>query len=75
MLISIAFYLVLMTAVRGSILDPDASHATVARLRRDYRWGPPPYLAAAIAAPFSPWLAMRICAALWMFWALTTREC
>jgi uncharacterized membrane protein len=74
-LISIAFYLVLMAAFRLSILDPDASHATVSRLRRDYRWGPPLYLAAAVAAPFSPLLAMGICAALWIFWALTTSEC
>jgi len=74
-LISIAFYLVLMAAFRPSILDPDASRTAVARLRRDYRWGPPLYSAAAVAAPFSPWLAMGICAALWIFWALTTREC
>jgi uncharacterized membrane protein len=73
--IAIAFYLLLMAAFRESNLDPEASATTVLRLRRDYRWGPPMYLTAAIAAPFSPWLAMAICSGLWIFWAVTTREC
>ena len=74
-LISIAFYVLLMAAFRKANLDPHASPKRVARLRRDYRYGPPLYLAAAVAAPFSPWLAMSICSALWIFWAVTTREC
>ena len=74
-LIATAFYLVLMAAFRKSALAPDAKEATVRRLRKDYRWGPPLYLAAAIAAPFNPWIAMAICTALWIFWAVTTREC
>ncbi len=45
------------------------------RLRKSYRLGPPLYLAATLAAPFSPWLAMGICTALWIVWAATTREC
>jgi uncharacterized membrane protein len=73
--IAIAFYLLLMAAFRESTLDPDASAATVSRLRRNYRWGPLLYLTAAIAAPFSPWAAMAICSGLWIFWAVTTREC
>lgn len=74
-MISIAFYLVLMAAFRPDVLRPEAAPSTVRRLRRDYRFGPPLYLAAALAAPVSAWLAMGICTGLWIFWALTTREC
>ena len=73
--ISIAFYLTLLAAFRPGTIDPNASPVTVQRLRRDYRFGPPLYLAAAIAAPFSPLLSMGICTALWIFWAVTTRDC
>jgi uncharacterized membrane protein len=73
--ISIAFYLLLMAAFRKAVLDEKASEERIRRMRRDYRFGPPAYLAAAVAAPVSPWLAMAICTALWIFWALTTREC
>jgi uncharacterized membrane protein len=71
---SVAFYLLAMAAFRKEMLDPDASAETAARLRRSYRWGPPLYLAAFAAAPFSPWGAMSICTGLWVFWAATTRD-
>jgi uncharacterized membrane protein len=74
-LISIGFWILLWAAFRRSVLDPEASDATVERLRRSYRLGPPLYLSATAAAPFSPWLAMGICSALWIVWAVTTREC
>ena len=74
-LIAVAFYLVLMSAFRPAMLDPAAPQKTIARLRRDYRFGPPLYLLATIAAPFSPLLSMAICTALWVFWAITTKEC
>jgi uncharacterized membrane protein len=74
-LIAVLFYLLLMAAFRASTLGPESREATVLRLRRDYRFGPPAYLLATLAAPFSPWLAMLICTALWIFWAATTREC
>jgi uncharacterized membrane protein len=74
-LIAVAFYLLLMAAFRPVCLDPTASPSTVARLRRDYRFGPPSYLAATAAAAFSPLLSMGICTALCIFWALTTRDC
>jgi uncharacterized membrane protein len=74
-LIGIAFMVLLWAAFRPAVLDPDASPATIARLRKSYRLGPPLYLAATVAAPFSPWLAMGICTALWIVWAATTREC
>jgi uncharacterized membrane protein len=72
--ISIAFLLMLLAALRPSIMDPAAPPATVRRLRRSYFSGPPGYLLAAIAAPFSPWLAMGICTMLWILWAATTRD-
>jgi uncharacterized membrane protein len=74
-LISIGFSVLLWAAFRTSVLDPHARPATVARLRKSYRLGPPLYFAAAVAGPFSPWLAMGICTALWIMWAATTREC
>lgn len=74
-LISIGFSVLLWAAFRPAVLDPDASPATIARLRKSYRLGPPLYLAATVAGPFSPWLAMGICTALWIVWAATTREC
>jgi uncharacterized membrane protein len=73
--ISAAFYLVLLAAFRKTVLDPNASEARIARLRRHYRYGPPGYAAALIAAPFSPMLSLVICTALWIFWAATTGEC
>jgi len=73
--IAIAFYLLLLAAFRDSMLDPRASHARIARFRRNYRLGPPLYLAALIAAPFSPLLSLGICTALWIFWAATAGEC
>jgi len=73
--IAIAFSVLLWAAFRKSVLDPHANPATLKRLRRSYRLGPPLYLAAAIAGPFSPWLAMAICTGLWIVWAATTREC
>jgi uncharacterized membrane protein len=74
-LIGIAFMVLLWAAFRKEVLYPDASPATIARLRRSYRLGPPLYLAATVAATFSPWLAMGICTASWIVWAATTREC
>lgn len=72
--ISIAFLLMLLAALRPSIVDPAAPLATVRRLRRSYWAGPPLYLLAAIVAPFSPWTGMGICTALWILWAATTRD-
>jgi uncharacterized membrane protein len=71
-LVSLAFYGLLMAGFRPSVLDPAAPPATIARLRRSYLVGPPLYLLATVVAPFSPWVAMGICTALWIFWAATT---
>lgn len=74
-LVGLAFMVLLWAAFRPSVVNPDASPATKERLRRSYRRGPALHLAATVAAPFSPWLAMGICTALWIVWAATTREC
>jgi uncharacterized membrane protein len=74
-LISIGFWVLLWASFRKSVLDADANPATISRLRKSYRLGPPLYLAATVAGLFSPWLAMGICTALWIAWAATTREC
>jgi uncharacterized membrane protein len=68
--ISIAFYIFLRHALRRS------SHPeSMRRLKSGYNLGPPLYLAATLAAPFSVWLSLGICTGLWIFWAVTTREC
>ena len=74
-LIAVSYWILLQSAFREAVLDPAASPATVARLRRSYRYGPPMYAAAAVVGPFVPWLALAICSGLWILWAATTREC
>jgi uncharacterized membrane protein len=74
-LISIAFYVLMTAAFRESVLDPETPAQKLRQFRRRYKLGPPIYLTAAVAAPFSPLLAMGICTALWVFWAITTGEC
>jgi uncharacterized membrane protein len=74
-LVGVAFWVLLLSAFRESIRDPEASESTIRRLRKSYRFGPPGYVAALVAAPFSPLLAMGICTALWVLWAATSREC
>lgn len=74
-LISLAFYVLMTAAVRESVCDPQAPPDRIRRFRKNYRLGPPFYTLAAVAAPFSPMLAMGICTALWVFWAITTGEC
>jgi uncharacterized membrane protein len=72
--ISVVFYLVLLAALRPSIVFPTVSPRTLQRLRRTYSIGPPLYLLATIAAPFSRWLSMGICTALWLYWVVTARR-
>jgi len=70
---SVAFYLLAMAAFRKEMLDqtpPRRPRAGCAGVTG----GPPLYLVAFAATPFSPWLAMSICTGLWVFWAATTRD-
>ena len=73
--ISVCFQLLVLSAFRPSVLAPHASQATIGRLRRSYWAGPPLYLVATLTAPFWPLAAMGVCTALWIFWAVMTREC
>ena len=73
--ISICFQLLVRSAFRPSVLVPTASKATILRLQRSYWAGPPLYLLATLTAPFFPLAAIAICTALWISWAVMTREC
>ena len=74
--IALCFYGVLYAALRPQIRDPDVPPETLRRWRRSYKMGPPGYGLAALCAPFDQWLALLICTALWILWAVLTRnEC
>ena len=68
--IGVAFYVFLQAALQRSI-RPES----IRSLRSGYNLGPPLYLAAALVAPVSVWVSLGICSALWIFWAVTTKEC
>ena len=75
-LIALCFYGLLRAALRPNIRVPGVTEETLRRWRRSYKMGPPGYGLAALSAPFSPWLALLICTALWILWAAMTRtEC
>lgn len=74
-LISISFRLVLSSVLRKGVVSPNASAATLERLRRNYRLGSPLYILATVTAPWLPWLSLAICTGLWIFWAVVTRDC
>lgn len=73
--IATAFWLLLAAAFRGETVDPQADVKKLKQFKRDYLLGPPGYILAFAAAPFAPVASMAICSALWIFWAVTTREC
>lgn len=73
--ISVAFWLLLAVAFRVETVDPRADVKKLRQFKRDYLWGPPGYLIAFAVAPFAPVASIGICSALWIFWAVTTREC
>ena len=68
--IGVAFMVFLHVAA-GRAENPESMRL----LWRSYNLGPPLYLLAAVAAPFSIWICLGICSALWIFWTITTREC
>ena len=71
--VSIAFYLLLLAALRRPVCASSLTSEGLRRYRSHYRLGPPLYLVAMLLAPLSPWLTMGICTALWVFWAAMTR--
>lgn len=73
-LVSISFWLVREAATRPCVLLPEVSKTMLHRWRRYYRLGPLFYIIAAVVAPFSPVLTMAICTAMWILWAVSTRD-
>jgi uncharacterized membrane protein len=71
---SLAFWGLLVAALRENVRAPHGSEKRRGELRRSYAYGPPLYLLATFTAPFLPWLSMGICTALWVFWAATGLE-
>jgi len=74
-LVSLSFLVLRTTAFRPAVLDPEAPAKRIEGLRRSYWLGPPMYLLATASAIVSPWAAMGVCTGLWLYWAVTTREC
>jgi len=68
-LLSTAFYVLLLTAIRPAVLSPEAPTEKVKRLRRSYLIGPPLYLLTMLLAAYAPQLAMGLSLVLWIFWA------
>jgi hypothetical protein len=74
-IISITYGLILVAATRGhGLLIHGAMPEVRRRLRDCFFIGVPLYALAAIAAPFSAWLSLGICFALWIFWTVGTME-
>ena len=69
-LIALAFNALWHHAVDGGrLLIPGHREQEVRDMTKQYRWGPASYLAAFIAAFFSPWTSVGICLALAVFFA------
>jgi uncharacterized membrane protein len=73
-MISVAYCLLLYVAFRKCICAPELEEATLRRLRRGYRMGPPLYFIATVAAPISVWITMGICTGLWVLWSVLILE-
>lgn len=68
---ALCFYLFIRAAFRKPLLSVNASRAFVEKTFDEYRFGPPSYLAATLAALIDVRLSLAICTALWIFWATT----
>jgi uncharacterized membrane protein len=73
MFVALAFYLLLMAALRRQVCSSSLTNEGLRRYRAGYRLGPPLYLVAVGLAYVSPWLTMGICTGLWIYWAAMTR--
>lgn len=73
--ISTTYGLLLIAAQRGKhLLAPGASAEVTRRIRDCFKVGLPWYIIATAAAPFSPWLSLGICSALWIYWVFVSIE-
>ena len=70
-IIALCFYLVIVAGFRKKLLAPSASMEFVERTCRSYRYGPPLYLLATLAALVDARLSLVICTGLWIFWGTT----
>jgi len=70
-MIAVCFYLVIVAGFRKKLLAPSASMEFVNKTCRSYRYGPPLYLVATLAALVDVRLSLAICTGLWIFWATT----
>jgi uncharacterized membrane protein len=70
-IIALCFYLVIIAGFRKKLLASSASLEFVAKTCRSYRYGPPLYLVATLAALVDARLSLAICTGLWIFWATT----
>jgi uncharacterized membrane protein len=69
--IALAFYLVIIAGFRKKLLAPSANMEFVTKTCHSYRYGPPLYFAATLAAFVDARLSLAICTGLWIFWATT----
>ncbi len=68
---ALAFYLVIIAGFRKKLLAPSASMEFVTKTCHNYRYGPPLYFAATLAAFVDARFSLAICTGLWIFWATT----
>jgi uncharacterized membrane protein len=74
-IISVAYGLLLLAARRGGRLLIHGAAGEVSRRVKDcFCIGVPLYLLAALVAPWSRWLSLGICTALWVFWSVGSLE-
>ncbi|HYW66923.1 MAG TPA: TMEM175 family protein [Candidatus Dormibacteraeota bacterium] len=71
LMIAVCFYLVIIAGFRKKLLAPTASMDFVEKTCHSYRYGPPLYLVATLAALVDARLSLAICTGLWIFWATT----
>jgi uncharacterized membrane protein len=57
-------------AFRRRIIRPEVAPQTLIRIRNAYGIGLPIYLCAMLVAFFNAWVALVLCSALWILWAL-----
>jgi uncharacterized membrane protein len=71
LVLALAFTALWNYAARSErLLAPGVNHSEVVKINRQYRFGPPLYLLAFVAAFFSVWLSIGICTFLGIFFAL-----
>lgn len=74
-LINLAFNLLWQQATRDKkLLRPGISDVAIRKLRNNFLYGFPTYLAAFVISFFYPDFALMICILLWIFWAASSKK-